>query len=308
MHIVLPAKPTRIVVISDLHLPFHDPVAVKLAIKLIELVKPKIIILNGDIIDHHGIRKFTTIPKRKTHFATEVDINKEFLKKLIEKLKNLGVEKLYWIEGNHEFRLKRFLIDNAPELYEIDKLALPQLYDISKDVTYVEREHTPCPVEKYIAPTIQAGPLHITHGDLFKSNHNVINIARTHFLKLQVPMLIGHWHRNDRYLQTSYEGKISGFWVQGCLCLPRPEYDAGKIWGQGVAIIDLYNNNLFNLEIVDFIRINNDKLVATWNGTKIEEKRDYKNNNIYNLWFGIDKNVNSKQYNKIISDWVKKQL
>ena len=303
MYLKISKMPVKIVTLSDTHIPFHDPVAIRLAIKLIGLIKPKIVIFNGDIIDHHGIRKFPTIPRHKTLFSLEVDISSQFINKFIKELEKRGVEEFYWIEGNHENRLKKFLMQKAEELYDIDQLSIPNLYQLQDNVTYLERHYKPCPIENYVAPGIKAGPLHITHGDLFKSNHNLINVARTLYLKLQVPMLIGHWHRNDRYLHTSYEGKISGFWVQGCLCLQRPEYDAGKVWGQGISVIDVLSDKLFSVEIIDFIRSHDNKLVGIWKGNKIEENIRYKNDDIIEkIW--TSKNLNNGK----ISKWVNMQF
>lgn len=248
---IVPAKGRQLTaaILSDIHFPFEDPEALRLAIEIIGAVTPDLVILNGDIVDFFGVSRYPTPPQRRVNFAKELESSRERLHGL---LREYHTAQWIYIEGNHEYRLRQYLYRKAQELADLEALSIPNLLALPGHVTYLAHVEEPQSREDFAAPQIRLGKLFILHGDTVRTNGATINVARTVFLRLLKPVLIGHWHRVQSYTQTDYEGVTSGAWVTGCLCRPRPHYDTGRIWGQGIAVIAV-ENGFFEVELVPFI-------------------------------------------------------
>lgn len=242
--------PIRAAVLSDLHLPFTDPAALQLALQVLGAFPPEIVILNGDVLDFHGISRFSRIPERRAGFRREVEVDRTLFHAILERLEPAEVWRL---EGSHEFRLESYLMSRSPELFGLDALQVDHLLHVADRVTYVRRVAVPVSRHERVAPELDFGSLVVTHGDMFRAGPHTVQIARSMFLRLQTQAVIGHWHRSDVWEQTAYDGSVRGFWVVGCLCLPRPEYDAGRHWGQGMALLELYPDSLFHVNVVRFL-------------------------------------------------------
>jgi hypothetical protein len=165
---------------------------------------------------------------------------------------------MIYLAGNHEERLRSYLWRKAQELSEIDALRLPELLGLRElGIHYAETETEPRGYSDFVAAqVVLGGRLYVLHGHSIRTSGNVVNVARTVFHRTFVPMLIGHWHRTQHHEETSYDGSTSGCWVVGCLCYPRPHYDAGRIWGQGMAVVHL-RDQWFRPTLVSFFRREN---------------------------------------------------
>lgn len=245
----------RVCIIGDVHLPFHDPAAVELALRIIRYVQPHFLILNGDIVDFHGISRFPVTPIRRLQFPAELRFARRWLRWLREQLPDVV---MIYLAGNHEERLRSYLWRKAQELSEIDALRLPELLGLRElGIHFAETETEPRGYSDFVAAqVVLGGRLYVLHGHSIRTSGSVVNVARTVFHRTFVPMLIGHWHRTQHHEETSYDGSTSGCWVVGCLCYPRPHYDAGRIWGQGMAVVHL-RDQWFRPTLVSFFRRDN---------------------------------------------------
>jgi predicted phosphodiesterase len=279
---------TRIAILSDFHFPFHDPGAVILALQIIEVCKPQVVVLAGDVVDFAGISWFGKPPERGTGFRFEIYAARRLVRILLDHLPPEAT--VLYLEGNHERRMTSTLMRGSGQaLFDLDVLRVDALLQLPHQVKYLAREDVPQPLGKHVPGEIKAGHLYITHGDSFRGVTNMINVARTLYLKLQTSMVIGHWHRNDSYFQTDYEGRPHGFWVSGCLALPRPDYDASRIWGQGMIVADVYwPEGIFQITQVPFIP-DNGNVITFWNGVKYAIPRNFERDmpDIREIWRGI---------------------
>lgn len=103
-------RKVEVVVISDVHLGTYGCHAKEL-LNYLSIIKPKILILNGDIID---IWQF-----RKSYFPSDH-------LKVIQKIISLSTKgtKVYYITGNHDELLRKFTDVSFGNLELIDKLVL----------------------------------------------------------------------------------------------------------------------------------------------------------------------------------------
>lgn len=270
---VYPKEPMRIFVTGDWHVPFCDETAFRLMVKICRMVAPHLIVLNGDIIDCFSISRFSTDPKRKLMLADELEEAKRKLGEFVKAVRPFHPTIVY-LEGNHEERLRRYLWTKAPELSVLECMDIPFLLSLpAMKILYLRAKHVPTSLSQDVLPIIRIGhkpALYITHGSHIRSGSNTINIARSVFLRVLVNMVISHWHRADVYIQPDYDGKLSGVWVVPCLALPRPHYDAGRIWGQGCATISVAPDGFFKVDILPFIR-KNGQLICFVEGKSVTE-------------------------------------
>lgn len=262
------SKSLTVAVINDLHVPFHDPVALSLATSILKSVQPDLIVLNGDIVDFFAISRFSKDPRRKLELGQEIKKAREVLSKLFE-IK----AKWIYIEGNHENRMRWYIWNKASELIGLDELELPNLLRLSKyDVLYLRHPDTPLPVDQFATPQVRVGMVYIAHGDTFRLSGSTVGVARCLFLRTFKNLIIGHWHRADKWTQLDYEGKEHGCWVVPCLSYQRPHYDTGRIWGQGMALVDVTPRGFFHVDLISFIK-ENGYLLAFVGGKEYSCKR-----------------------------------
>src|SRR5688572_20107319 len=107
---VLNAK--RVLVLSDIHVPYHSVSALTAAFDWGKERDPDAILLNGDAIDFHGISRFVRDPTKKK-FADELAI---FAELFIVLQKTFPKAKIYFKVGNHEERYDAFLWQKAKEI------------------------------------------------------------------------------------------------------------------------------------------------------------------------------------------------
>jgi predicted phosphodiesterase len=104
---------SKTLIIPDLHAPFHDIKVWSCILSAIRGIKPETVVIIGDFIDCYSVSKFPKQPTRALSLDDEVTQTRAELKRL----QRAGCDELIYCEGNHEFRLERYLCEKAPELY-----------------------------------------------------------------------------------------------------------------------------------------------------------------------------------------------
>jgi len=260
--VIEPSKPIRLAVISDVHAPYQDETAISLAIKVLTFASPCIIIIAGDFMDFFAISRFSKDPRRRLMLADELKVARELLHRLHN---SIDTQLWIYLEGNHEERLRLYLWNKAAELSTLDVVSIQSLLQFEKwkDLVFVTYQDEPKPMLSDVVPCVRVGNLLVIHGDRLRLTGNAINVALNVFRRLLRNVLVGHFHRADFYVQTDYDGKMRGCWLNPCLSLPRPHWDAGRIWSQGLSIVEVNVDGFFKVDVVPFIRANG-KVIAFW--------------------------------------------
>jgi predicted phosphodiesterase len=110
-----PDRLAPVLVVPDLHAPYHDEHAWQLMLDVARDLKPEVIVCIGDLADFYAISAHSKDPTRATKLQDEVRVVRE---KRAE-LDALGAVRKIFCEGNHCYRLGRYLRDKAPELFGI---------------------------------------------------------------------------------------------------------------------------------------------------------------------------------------------
>ena len=215
----------KVLILSDIHIPYHDEAAVTAAIAHGKKKKPDVIILNGDIGDFYGVSRHDKDPRRS--LADELDAIRQFLFHLRKQFPNARI--LYKI-GNHEARMEMFLIKNAPVLLGVSDFELPVL--LRFDEARIE-----------LVPSltlIRLGSLPIYHGhELPQGMSSPVNPARGIWMRVQESLICGHWHRTSEHTEsTGLNKKLSSCWSTGCLCDLSPDYAIVNRWNHGFAWVE----------------------------------------------------------------------
>lgn len=99
----------KVVVLGDIHAPFHDEDALNLTKFIIKDTAPDVVVSVGDFLDFYSISRYPKNRARKLDAAWEMDTALD----LAAELRQLCPDAEYVITfGNHEDRLRKFLDEN----------------------------------------------------------------------------------------------------------------------------------------------------------------------------------------------------
>jgi UDP-2,3-diacylglucosamine pyrophosphatase LpxH len=168
------SKYLRALIIPDCHIPFEDKRAYDLMLKVACSFVPEEIVILGDYADFWDISSHAKELDTGAKLVEEIDA----VQKRLEELRLLFPEsKIVYIEGNHEYRLGRYVRDKARELYgivDVPKLLKLDDYNI-KFVPYGPHQKYNVMDGKLIARHEPiAGGIHCAHGTVAKACHSVI--------------------------------------------------------------------------------------------------------------------------------------
>ncbi len=224
--------PCRALVISDLHIPYHDKPAVMAALEFGKRQAVDTIIINGDLADCFALSFWEKDP-RERDFKNEIETVKSFMSHLRGQFPKA---KIIYKLGNHEERFERYMRLKAPELLGINAFTLASIFDLKEDVVSEKRP-------------IRLGTLNIIHGHEYRfAISNPVNPARGLFLRAKAHALCGHFHQTSAHSDKTVEDKNIGTWSAGCLCELHPDYSPMNNWNHGFAFVEVFENNKFHVQ------------------------------------------------------------
>lgn len=214
----------RFFIFGDIHFPFHEKVALAIAIDACIRMKPDYIIQVGDMRDWYSATKFPRkvnlfTPKEEDSLATEqAKIFWAILCKFLPKAKK------FQLLGNHCIRPMKRILEKAPEFEEYLKDA-------------VEERYTFRGVKTIFDPREELD----LHGIRFM--HGYMTKLGDHCSYNQMPCVVGHTHRGGVVFQPQRDRIIfelnAGY--LGDPSHPALSYTMqkkGSKWTHGFAIID----------------------------------------------------------------------
>ena len=234
----LPKSLSKVLLLSDIHFPYHDEKALTTALKYGKDNNVDTIFINGDMIDFYQL-SFHEKDPRVTSIADELDMARDFFKSL---RKNFPKAMIYYITGNHEYRLERYLRVKAPELLDVAEFRIDVLLKVAEFGIHYLEHGTKC----------YFGKLLVEHGDKMKGSGGV-NPARSLFAKLKRHAICGHFHRTSEATEKVYDGDVVVTYSTGCLCELEPKYMEVNNHNHGFAIVEMDGEEfkVRNLKIVN---------------------------------------------------------
>lgn len=221
----------KTLVLSDIHLGFHDRTALEAAINYGRKNKADCIILNGDILDMYQLSRFDKTPN-KGAIVSEIKLAREFFKILREVFPSAEI---YFKKGNHEERFTKYFAANAKEFYGFDDFLLEKIIHCDKfNIRTIEDRQL-----------VSLGKLNIYHGH--EIGGGGVHVAAGLVTKTNANILCGHWHKTQTYTKTRLnEQPIAGF-AAGCLCKLNPYYLPNNQWNHGFAFVDTATDGTFHV-------------------------------------------------------------
>ena len=211
---------SRLVACGDAHFPFVDKQAIEALESVIKTWRPDYLVLLGDIVDFYQLSRFNKDPGRTLKLQEDIDMATEFL----GNIRGLvgGDCKIFFIEGNHEHRLRKWL-NNHPEVASLKSLSLPHLLQLEKwDMNYVS-----------ITETLKIGDFVFVHGDYNRKWSG--QSGRAHIERFLKSGISGHSHRLNVFFWRGMESVLT--WGEaGCLCDLEPEWFRAPDWHHGCII------------------------------------------------------------------------
>ena len=214
----------RLLVLSDIHIPYHSVDSLTIAFDWAKKQKPDGILLNGDTLDFFGLSRYAKDPKKRS-FSSELESFKDFM----DILKKTFDAKIYFKMGNHCERYEHYLWMKAGELIGVDE------FDFS-NIIKARAEGIEVIKDKRI---IKAGGLNIIHGHEYPGAFSPVNIARGLFTKGKVSAMQGHNHQTSEHTESDMNGKLITTWSVGCLSELHPLYMPLNKWNHGFAFVEI---------------------------------------------------------------------
>jgi hypothetical protein len=234
----------RTVVVPDLQVPYHDPVAVKNVAAYIKAVRPDSVVTLGDEIDLPQISRWTenTPGWYEQTLAADRDEAVEVLWSLVEHTKDA-----HMIRSNHTDRLYNVIMKKIPAFLALPELRFEKFMKLDElGITYHKKPYA-------IAKGIVA-----VHGDEQSVKPTpgltALEAARRH----GISVICGHTHRAGQSAFTEASGgrigRILRGWEAGHLMdVRQAHYTKGTMnWQQAFIIIEEIGTNvqvsIINLE------------------------------------------------------------
>jgi UDP-2,3-diacylglucosamine pyrophosphatase LpxH len=209
------------VVLSDVHCPFEDKSVCRMALAFIREHRPATIHLLGDIADFYSVSRFTKDPSRKEDLQADLDATRDFLAKVRDAAPSA---RIVYSEGNHEFRLRRYLASEAKALAMLRDLRLERLLDFDSLRIRFQPQDRP----------YRVGSLLFTHGQVVRKWSGAS--ARGHFEKYGCCVIAGHTHRLGAFYHRDINDTYAA-WENGCLCNLNPDYVVAPDWQSGWSVV-----------------------------------------------------------------------
>ena len=192
---------------------------------------PDWLILNGDFQDFWEISNYDLTPRSGKNFLQEIEAGKRILRAF---RRTLPRARITWIEGNHEFRLRRYLIQNAKELYGLPGLSMQELFELKR----LRIEYVPCPAaSKFTDNFIRVGDLWVGHWDRV-AKHGAY-AAKVLVEEKGVSLLQGHTHRFGAHARTTVDGRTLLGIENASMCSRKQSYVSHPNWQSGFAVVYL---------------------------------------------------------------------
>lgn len=111
---------------GNLH-PTHDPAAIDIALQLIIEAQPDLILVGGDGVDFPELGRYRLSPVFARTTQATVDWTEGFVARLRALAPN---SRIVWLEGNHEFRMSAYILDNAKAAFGLKVAGKPDAWPV----------------------------------------------------------------------------------------------------------------------------------------------------------------------------------
>jgi predicted phosphodiesterase len=226
----------RILVIPDLHAPYHDAAAFDLVEQAARKSRLTDVVVIGDFVDCLAVSAHPKTSERKYFLSQEIETAGALLRRV-----RMWAPRLHVTEGNHETRLQRYIMDHAPELADTHP-TVREMLGIEKREWTAYRDH------------MFLGNVGFTH-DLGHSGPQALNQTLAAF---GTNIVFGHTHR----LGIVYDGNVDGShrvamnvgWLGDYAEVTYMHRSKMKSWQHGFGFIRQEKSGISHMQAVPIVR------------------------------------------------------
>ena len=254
--------PKLVVFVGDQQAPFQDAdLHVKFCQWLADF-QPDEGVLIGDTIDLPSISRHPDTPELDASVQECIDVGYQLLRDYVESSESTSWKKL---EGNHDYRLRRAVIDNLRDFYGIrrakGKRELPELplLDVENllrldelGIEFIRPNGSWETAQIDVSPKLAA-----RHGWIAKKGSGASALASLEHLGYSI--IVGHTHRQGLVYKTKHDinGKpstITGV-ETGCMCRIEDGlgYAVAPDWLNGFATAWVWPDGKFKIDLATYI-------------------------------------------------------
>jgi len=217
----------RVLILSDIHVPYHNQKALNIALNYGLEKKVDTIILNGDVLDWYSVAKYIKDPT-KSFLQDEIEKGIKVISEIRKGFKN---QKIIFKVGNHDERVEKHIITQCPEFFNLSALKFDSLLNLKqlKIDTVDEKKF------------IKVGKMTVIHGHEFSCGGGTY-LAKTFLKKVDDNVCFGHFHRSDEEFQVDLYNNRKESYAMGCLCELSPDYRPYNNWNLGFGYLEILDN------------------------------------------------------------------
>ena len=256
----------RVAVYADAQVPYHDPRAFALFLEFLHVEReegrPFSHVVN--LGDEWDAEQFSTNFARDPRAVERVRRDRDTVRNRFRRLRESSPDsEIIWVEGNHEFRLFRYLRDKAPEILMLltegeEAPDVPTILGLDVPVTHIAPYG-----EMYQHKFGKKNTFVFKHGDSVS-----VYAAKKELETVGASGMSGHTHRFQVASLTKQAGHQSAWWSLPAMCNIRgtqcpPGYMTGsgyRQWQQGFA--DIWFGDKDDLFEVNTHIVENGKMIA----------------------------------------------
>lgn len=233
--------------------PFHDEAAMTVCLKIMKRAQPTVVVLLGDNLDLPDWGKYTQEPSFALTSQASIDRAHRFLAEI--KANAAPGARIVWIQGNHEARIPRLLIDNAKAAFALRRANTPDSWPVMSVPHLLHFDD----LGVEWVPAYPSGIAYLNDNLAAIHGHTVRSKGSTTAVVVddeRVSVCFGHVHRVEASYATARVRngvKVRGAWSFGCLCridgavpgsggideVGRPVTTKSPNWQQGTGIIEV---------------------------------------------------------------------
>jgi predicted phosphodiesterase len=224
---VLPETCSRILYLSDIHVPYHNIQALTAAIQFGIDKRADTVFIGGDFLDFYSLSTFERDPRQRG-FAQELEMGRDLLGIIRREFPDAA---MFYQLGNHEERFERYMRVKAPELLSVDEFRIDKLLGFEKlGIELIDGKRV-----------AKVGNLNIVHGHEFGRGgaSSSVSPARGLYNRSKTSTICGHHHQTSEHTERDLNGDLVRTYSSGCLCELSPDYMPINRWNHGAALISI---------------------------------------------------------------------
>lgn len=235
------------IVISDVHVPFHDHNAMEAVCSLARDVQPTGLVVAGDFLDFYELSSHNRASLANLE-GKRISDTFEGANNVLGALQEAAGPQAtdnYFLDGNHEDRLRRWLASGDNAVWIGDEAV-----DMDRRLGLRKRGFSYRP--GYPESHVELGHLLVTHGRWCTRNH-----AATHLDRFRKSVMYGHTHTPQVHYGPAWKAQQVAIGLGHLANVDSPAMSyAGHPngWCQGFAMVHVFKDSSFQAAPINFWR------------------------------------------------------